>query len=144
MTAGGVKQQETSRSLIIPSGEESSELSAIPISAQEQKVVDSMQYLHSLASLYRNDVERNIEQIKEGQSKIKCKLGFKVKKMERVVHVFAENRDKPLIKTVIKNQPSILRLFVCAEEEKISNNSEYIEAKRDYSTSGGTQPKISP
>lgn len=38
----------------------------------------------------------------------------------------------------------MLRLFVCADEDKISNNSECIEAKRDYSTSGGTQPKISP
>jgi len=30
-------------------------------------MVESMKYLHSLASLYRKDVESNIEKIKEGQ-----------------------------------------------------------------------------
>lgn len=71
MTAGGVKQHETSRSILVTKGEESRdesiEFSPVPISAQEQKLVESMKYLHSLASLYRNDVESNIEKIKEGQ-----------------------------------------------------------------------------
>lgn len=69
--------------------------------------------------------------------------------MERIVHCFPEATKRPYLTPVTKTTgKSLLKLFICQEEEKISNNSELVPKRNNYSTNE-TQPntslnKISP
>lgn len=116
---------------------------------------NSMNFLHSLAAFFRKDTEANIERIKQGQAPKSDALP-KVRGKELVVHVFAQPVVKKLSTPMVqKTGMSLLKLWMCQEEEKTKcfshTHSDLEKRKRNFSKSSSheTQPyssinKISP